>query len=421
MRNKRINKLSPKKIGLVITTVIALVTLVILSAIGCTTYSFKDKTYEGIFVSDINVSNLTESELIEKISNHYSNLLANFKVTFTYKNMFNETYSAKDLGFYYDSDKISKEIFDFGKDGNIFSNSIERLKLKSEPYHFNFKPKYNPEALKEKLTKISYKIDKNKVEPKISFSGNSVSATKESTGYKVDLEKLKDMILKDLNDNGHDTNSCKIEIPVEELHPELTQSEVQKMTILGTYETKLPSLTGGRTHNIRTYLSKLNGTILMPEDIFSADKEGEERNASNGYTNAPGFINNKVVDIMAGGICQGVTTLYNAVLYADLKIVERAPHSLPVTYVPLGRDATMASGVIDFKFKNDLKNPVLVQTYITNDGHVKASIWGINEHPNIKIVIDVEQHGPKSSSTYKEIYENGVLVKRELLSKDKYH
>ncbi|WP_300348807.1 VanW family protein [Clostridium sp.] len=421
MRSKRIDKFSPKKIGLGIAIAVLIIILAILSVIGYTTYSYKDKTYDGIFVSDVNVSNLSENELKEKVSNHYSNLLDNFKVTFTYKDMFNETYSAKDLGFYYDFEKISNEVFYFGKGGNIISNSVERLKLKSTPYYFNFNPQSNPEALKEKLAQISGKIDKKKVEPKLSFSGNSVSATKEAIGYKVDLEKLTKIIVKDIDDHGHDTNSCKIEIPVEELKPELTQAEVQKMTILGTYETKLPSLEGGRTHNIRTYLSKLNGTVLMPGEIFSADKEGEERNASNGYTYAPGFINNKVVDIMAGGICQGVTTLYNAVLYADLKIVERAPHSLPVTYAPIGRDATMASGVVDLKFKNNLKNPVIVQTYITNNGHVKANIWGINEQPNKKIVIAVDQHGPKSATTYREIYENGVLVKKELLSKDNYH
>ncbi len=421
MRSKRIDKFSPKKIGLGIAIAVLIIILAILSVIGYTTYSYKDKTYDGIFVSDVNVSNLSENELKEKVSNHYSNLLDNFKVTFTYKDMFNETYSAKDLGFYYDSEKISNEVFYFGKGGNIISNSVERLKLKSTPYYFNFNPQSNPEALKEKLAQISGKIDKKKVEPKLSFSGNSVSATKEAIGYKVDLEKLTKIIVKDIDDHGHDTNSCKIEIPVKELKPELTQSEVQKMTILGTYETKLPNLEGGRTHNIRTYLSKLNGTVLMPGEVFSADKEGEERNASNGYTYAPGFINNKVVDIMAGGICQGVTTLYNAVLYADLKIVERAPHSLPVTYAPIGRDATMASGVVDLKFKNNLKNPVIVQTYITNNGHVKANIWGINEQPNKKIVIAVDQHGPKSATTYREIYENGVLVKKELLSKDNYH
>ncbi|MGG5461766.1 VanW family protein [Clostridium sp. B9] len=394
MRSKRSNKSKPQKIALKILIVLIVLFLILISAVAFKTYSSKDRTYEGIFVEDMNMSNLTQKELKSKISDYYSNLLDTFKVTFTYKDMFNETFSANDLGFFYDSDEISSKVFSYGKEGNIIENSLDRLSLKSNPENFSFKAKSNPDALKEKLSEISSKLDKEKIEPVISFSGSSLSATKEEIGYKLDLEKLSEEVVKDIDSHNHEEMSCSIELPVEEVKPELTQDLVSNMVVLGTYSTPLPELTGGRTHNIRTYLSKLNGTILMPGDVFSADKEGEDRNESNGYTYAPGFINNKVVDILAGGICQGVTTLYNAVLYADLKIVERAPHSLPVTYAPIGRDATMAKDVVDFKFKNSLNNPVIVQTYINSSGQVEATIWGIDEHPEKEIVIDVDQHGP---------------------------
>ncbi|EGT3617401.1 hypothetical protein FHH43_14425, partial [Clostridium perfringens] len=385
------------------------------------TYSSKDITYEGIYVENMNMSNLTKEDFKEKVNEHYSNLLDNFKITFNYKDMFNEAFSAKDLGFFFDTNNISDEVLSFGKEGNIFSNTFERLRLKSNPKHFTFKPQSNSEVLSEKLSELSSKIDKEKVEPTISFSNDSLTATKEEVGYKLDLDKLTSEIINDLDTNNHDSQNCTIEIPVEEIKPQLTQEAINDMVILGSYSTPLPSLSGGRTQNIRTYLSKLNGTILMPGDVFSADKEGEDRTESNGYTYAPGYIGNKVVDILAGGICQGVTTLYNSVLYADLKIVERSPHSLPVTYAPIGRDATMAKDVVDFKFQNNMNNPVIVQTYITSSGQVKANIWGIDENPGKEIVIAVDQHGPKSSTTYKETYENGVLVKKEVLSKDQYN
>ncbi|MDK0573869.1 VanW family protein [Clostridium perfringens] len=420
MRSKRIKKLNSKKVALQISLVLIALFLILISVVLFKTYSSKNVTYEGIYVENINVSNLNEKDLKEKLNEHYSDLLNNFKITFNYKDNFNETFSAKDLGFFFDINNLSNQVFSFGKNSNIFSNTIERLNLKSNPKYFQFKPQSNSEVLSEKLSEISNKINKEKVEPTISFSNDSISATKEQIGYKLDLEKLTSEIVNDLN-NSHDSLNCTINIPVEEIKPKLTQETVNNMVILGSYTTKLPSLTGGRTKNISNYLSKLNGTILMPGDIFSADKEGEDRTESNGYTYAPGYIGNKVVDILAGGICQGVTTLYNSVLYADLKIVERAPHSLPVTYAPIGRDATMASGVIDFKFQNNMNNPVIVQTYITSSGQVKSNIWGIKEDPGKEIVISVDQHGPKSSTTYKETYENGVLVKKEVLSKDKYN
>lgn len=376
MRSKRIKKLNSKKVALQISLVLIALFLILISVVLFKTYSSKNVTYEGIYVENINVSNLNEKDLKEKLNEHYSDLLNNFKITFNYKDNFNETFSAKDLGFFFDINNLSNQVFSFGKNSNIFSNTIERLNLKSNPKYFQFKPQSNSEVLSEKLSEISNKIDKEKVEPTISFSNDSISATKEQIGYKLDLEKLTSEIVNDLN-NSHDSLNCTINIPVEEIKPKLTQETVNNMVILGSYTTKLPSLTGGRTKNISNYLSKLNGTILMPGDIFSADKEGEDRTESNGYTYAPGYIGNKVVDILAGGICQGVTTLYNSVLYADLKIVERAPHSLPVTYAPIGRDATMASGVIDFKFQNNMNNPVIVQTYITSSGQVKSNIWEI--------------------------------------------
>ena len=413
-------KLNQKSIALKILLIFVALLIILISVILINTYSKRNLTYEGIYVENMDVSNLGEKELKDKLNEHYSNLLSNFKITFKYKDSFNETFSANDLGFFFNANNLSKKVFSFGKDSNILLNTKERLNLKSNPKYFEFKPELKEEILKEKLSEISNKINVEKIEPTISFSNDYIFATKEQIGYKLDIDSLKEEILKDLNEK-HDSYDCIIDIPVKEIKPNLTQDEVSKMTILGTYSTKLPSLKGGRTKNISNYLSKLNGTILMPGDVFSADKEGEDRTESNGYTYAPGYIGNKVVDILAGGICQGVTTLYNSVLYADLKIVERAPHSLPVTYAPIGRDATMASGVIDFKFENNMKNPVIVQTYITSSGEVKSNIWGIKEDPGKEIIISVDQHGPKSSTTYKETYENGVLVKKEVLSKDQYN
>lgn len=304
MRSKRTKKFNSKKIALQISLVFVALFLILVSIILFKTNSSKNVTYEGIYVENINMSNLNKENLKEKLNEHYSNLLTNFKITFNYKDMFNETFSAKDLGFFFDTDSLSNQVLSFGKESNIFNNTFERLKLKSTPKYFQFKPQSNSEILSEKLSEISTKIDKEKVEPTISFAGDSITSSKEEIGYKLDLEKLTSEIINDLDNHGHDIESCTVEIPVEEIKPQLTQEEVNNMVILGTYSTPLPSLTGGRTQNISTYLSKLNGTILMPGDVFSADKEGEDRTESNGYTYAPGYIGNKVVDILAGGICQ---------------------------------------------------------------------------------------------------------------------
>ena len=101
--------------------------------------------------------------------------------------------------------------------------------------------------------------------------------------------------------------------------------------------------------------------------------------------------------------------------------MERAPHSLPVSYVSLGRDATLAKGVVDFKFKNNYSNPIVVQAYVTDNCTIKTTIWGINENPEKSIEINAVKTGNKSSITYKNTYESGVLIKSEVLSKDVYN
>ena len=77
-----------------------------------------------------------------------------------------------------------------------------------------------------------------------------------------------------------------------------------------------------------------------------------KRTAERGFRAASVYENNKMVDGLGGGICQTSSTLYGAVLYADLEVVERRSHSMTVSYVPKGQDATVVYGGQDFKFRN---------------------------------------------------------------------
>ena len=115
MRSKRIKKLNSKKVALQISLVLIALFLILISVVLFKTYSSKNVTYKGIYVENINVSNLNEKDLKEKLNEHYSDLLNNFKITFNYKDNFNETFSAKDLGFFFDINDLSNQIFSFGK------------------------------------------------------------------------------------------------------------------------------------------------------------------------------------------------------------------------------------------------------------------------------------------------------------------
>ena len=157
--------------------------------------------------------------------------------------------------------------------------------------------------------------------------------------------------------------------------------------MLGKYTTHFNPGEEGRTANVRLAAKAVDGQVLMPGDTFSLNKTTGERTPAKGYQVAKIFVKlpdeakSQIVDGVGGGVCQVSSTLFNAVLRTNgkgsgrLKVVERNHHSLPVTYVPPGMDATVAWPYKDFRFRNDYSFPIYVRTEI-NGSHLAISLWG---------------------------------------------
>lgn len=171
------------------------------------------------------------------------------------------------------------------------------------------------------------------------------------------------------------------EIPVKTTYPEITLNKLLGKAFedtLGSYATNYNPGEVGRTKNVSLAASKVNGVILAPGENFSFNKVVGARTYENGFRDAKVYQGNEIVDGLGGGICQVSSTLYNAVLYANLEIVTRRNHSLSVAYVPLGRDATVSYGSIDFVFKNNKKYPVKLTAYAYG-GRLSIAVMGIKE------------------------------------------
>ena len=378
----------------------------------------EELVYDGVYLEDKNFGNLTRDVLIDVLNEYCYEKLQENTINIVYQDVINEKINASDVGLSYDVKDIADEIINIGKEGNLIKNTLDRIYIKINKKVISFDEVCNDKILDEYIDNLSSLIDIEKEDARVSFNGDEMLISNSREGLIVEKEELKRLIIENLNNETFDEI---VEVPVNVVEVEIDEDVFNNMNVLGTYETTLPDLTSGRTQNIRLFSSKLNEVVLMPGEVLSVDEQGGSREISDGYTEAPGFINNEVVPIVAGGICQVVTTLYNSVLYSDLEIVERAPHSLPVSYVSLGRDATLAKGVVDFKFKNNYSNPIVVQAYVTDNCTIKTTIWGINENPEKSIEINAVKTGNKSSITYKNTYESGVLIKSEVLSKDVYN
>jgi vancomycin resistance protein YoaR len=151
----------------------------------------------------------------------------------------------------------------------------------------------------------------------------------------------------------------KLSIPLREVAPTVTAGHLGAInTLLATYSTGLGGSSHNRRHNIRVACTAIDGTVLMPGEVFSYNQIVGPRTERAGFRTAPVIIHGELVPGTGGGICQVSTTLYNVALLGDLKIVRRSHHQFPVHYVPPGRDATVAYGSLDLRFANSLPGPV---------------------------------------------------------------
>ena len=216
---------------------------------------------------------------------------------------------------------------------------------------------------------------------------------------------------------------------------------------LGNFTTRYDASNKNRSNNIYLASEKINGTIIMPGETFSYNQVVGKRTIDAGYKEAGAYAGGKVIQEIGGGICQVSSTLYNAVLYADLEIVERSNHYFETSYVTAGRDATVSWGTVDLKFKNNRTYPIKIEA-VAKNGINKISILGIKEEKEYEIVIqskvtsiieqeikyendysipygeeEVEQQGHNgcTSKTYIIKKLNGATVSTEEITSDYYH
>lgn len=188
-------------------------------------------------------------------------------------------------------------------------------------------------------------------------------------------DQLRNLLL--LHDIHH-REAPLINLPFHTIHPEITVESLKAERIerkISQFTTTYRSSGTGRVHNIRSTAATVHDTLLAPGDVFDYEKIVRQTEKQFGFKQAPVIVNGKLVPGIGGGICQVSSTLYNAVLRSGLDIVERQNHSLPVRYVPLGQDATFASGYINFKFRNNLESHLLIRVE-TTEAQITVKLFG---------------------------------------------
>ncbi len=196
--------------------------------------------------------------------------------------------------------------------------------------------------------------------------------------------------------------------------------------LLGTFSTNYVS-NADRTTNLRLAANKIDGTVVMPGEIFSYNRVVGKRTTAAGYKNAAIYQDGGVTDGLGGGICQISTTLYNAVIKAGMLIEERRNHMFVPSYASAGKDATVVWGSTDFKFQNRRDYPIKIEASVSG-GVATVSVYGLRTDEEYdRYDLSIESRTIKNTNTtlvvesyraYRD--ENGRVVKTDKLYTDTY-
>ena len=358
--------------------------LAVVSAVYITVFSMsmtvnakENKIESGIYANDINLSGMTASEA-ESAVQTYVDSLADIQITLHAVDNNEIMVTASEIGLKWGNPEIISEAVSLGKDGNIVQcyKVLKRLEHENKVYQIAFD--FDKELIKTLVEEQGAQYNQDAVDAILTKVDEEFQITEGQNGIAVDTNASVDAIY-DYLVNEWDGAACDIDLVINIVEPRGTAEELARVTdVLGTFTTSFSSSGSNRGGNVSNACSLINGTTLYPGDEFSALNKITPFSEGNGYYLASSYLNGQVVDSLGGGVCQVSTTLYNAVLLAEMDVTQRNNHSMIVTYVDPSADAAIAeSSGKDFKFVNNSEYPIYIEGYTTDDKKITFTIYGV--------------------------------------------
>lgn len=483
--NKKYQAKNNKKDGLIIILVliITILVIVVFSTIFGIINMNSNKIVKGVKSNQIELAGLTKEEAVEKLNSILNNNEKN--VVVVKRGDVKKEIKLDDINGKFDVEDVVNKAYNLGRENDIVKDNYNTIliMIKGENLVANFS--YDDELLTKKINELcleipdlatdsSYIIEDNKLIIKNSKSGVAIKTdefkqelinafsgnikefelpVEHIEKKKIDIEAIHNEIYKEAVNAYYTTNPFKVykeeygrdfaitldqakkllnedkteyEIQLKNIKPSITVADLDSgafPNVLSTFTTNYGTGDANRNANIALAAKSINSTVLMPGEVFSYNDLIGECSTKTGYKTATIYLNGKLSTGVGGGICQVSTTLYNAVLRANLEIVQRRNHSLGVTYVPAGQDAMVNIGTSDFKFKNNREYPIKVVAYV-GTGSITCQIQGLKQDPEYEVKLEsktIESTETKYKvETYKVLYLNGKVVSRTWLSTDTY-
>ena len=404
-----------------------------------------NKIYPGVTVQDIDLGGMTKEEAKNKLTETFETAIDNKKLPIMVGDkQYELIYS--DITPKYDIDGTVEQAYKFGKESGIFKKYITIKSSNSKKNQISLGFSYDEEKLKVYEEKLQKDVTQSARNASISIEKGNITVKPGTEGITINLDTLDQKLKEGINGDLNSTNEVAVDL--ETIKPRVTEEDLSNIKgVMGTFSSSYATSAAGRSNNIEIATAAINGTIVMPGETFSFNDVVGPRTIERGFQEAGTYVGNKVEPGIGGGICQVSTTLYRAVMKANLRSVERTNHSMVVGYAKPGLDATVSYGYLDYKFKNTYDFPIYIQGS-TIGKTVTYNIYGdpsslngrtydmANEiletiPPETKVVSDntlpegkevsegVGMTGYKVRS-YQITYKNGVEVNRDVISTDNY-
>lgn len=501
MRKIRHKSKRKKKIFLAVSVVTVLICVIVLAGAYVAAETTSDKILRNVFVDGIRIGGMAPSEAEALLEKEF----AGRRITVILDGDNQRSFSLDELGLMYKTNVIVGKAYEIGKSADFRKNVVDICSSFFTPKKLSSSQALVTVDPGSELMEYIEGYALQPTESKFEITGDSVIVTNGMNGREVDVEKLYSMII---NAKSYDeiktvqapvnilpfvllnvddiyrsaasdpsppyarNNDGKITATVRVFNLDLAR-EIQKNNvyegdsyefaidsesvavlddealfpdIIGEMTTEFDTGYVTRAHNIRLAAGNLNGVELLPGEDFSFNGNNGDITLDKGYQVATGYYNGEVSESVGGGVCQVSSTLYSAVLFADLKVVKRTNHSLPVAYLPLGQDAAISYPSLDFKFRNSSDSPIKITAEV-NGGKLTVRIHGqkSDDFTEIKIVNNTlsvlepktrevvdndlkpgERITSKSGArgyvveSYKVVYKDGVEIRRDALGKSTY-
>ena len=365
-----------KRVGIIILVLL----LLILAGGGAAFYYYYSKyinidaIYPGMTIQGMSVGGMTQEEAKAKVQ-EYVDKVSQETVTLQVKKK-ESTFALSDIGLKCTNMDVVEKAYDFGKTGNVFKRVIEVRKLEKEGMDFPLTFSVDKAETRKVVKKKAKKFLAKKKDATITRKDGKFVITKQVDGVDIDFEANADKLAEVFSKK--DWNHKSVVFPMDYTLDKAkhTKKELSAIKdVLGTFTTSYAGSASGRCANVENGASLINGTLLYPGDSFSVYSKVAPFTADNGYHLAGSYSNGQTVQTYGGGICQVSTTLYNAVLRAELNVTERSNHSMTVHYVSLSADAAISGTDKDLKFTNNLDHPVYIQG-VAGGSSITFTIYG---------------------------------------------